>query len=83
MKSEETRTEKKRTPNRTVEARRERIDEKIRWHEKSIESLKAQRAELDKPKLSRAEKVQKLLAEKVSAGTLSMTEAKTLGYKGK
>jgi len=44
--------------------------------------LKAQRAELGKPRMSRAEKVQKLLGDKVAAGVLSMEEAKTLGYKG-
>lgn len=78
---EEVKVAKKRAPNKTIEARRELIDQKIQWHEKSIESLKAQKAELGKPKLSRAEKVQKLLGEKVAAGVLSLEEAKTLGYK--
>ncbi|BAK99485.1 hypothetical protein OBV_22870 [Oscillibacter valericigenes Sjm18-20] len=79
---EEVQVTKKRAPNKTVEERRERIDQKIQWHEKSIESLKEQRAELGKPRLSRAEKVQKLLGDKVAAGVLSLEEAKTLGYKG-
>lgn len=78
---EEVKVAKKRAPNKTIEARRELIDQKIQWHEKSIESLKAQKAELGKPKLSRAEKIQKLLGEKVAAGVLSLEEAKTLGYK--
>ena len=73
---------KKRAPNKTIEARRELIDQKIQWHERSIEALKAQRAELGKPRLSRAEKIQKLLGEKVAAGVLSLEDAKTLGYKG-
>ena len=79
---EEVQVTKKRAPNKTVEERRKLIDQKIQWHEKSIEALKAQRAELGKPRMSRAEKVQKLLGDKVAAVVLSMEEAKTLGYKG-
>lgn len=78
----EVQTAKKRAPNKTIEERKERIDQKIQWHEKAIESLKAQRAKLDEPKLSRSEKVQMLLEEKVVSGVLSLKEAKTLGYKG-
>ena len=79
---EEKQVTKKRAPNKTIEERKEIIDQKIQWHEKSIEALKVQRAELDKPRLSRSEKVQKLLADKVASGVLSLEEAKTLGYKG-
>ncbi|MPM23282.1 hypothetical protein SDC9_69753 [bioreactor metagenome] len=82
MMDEEVQVVKKRAPNKTVEERRELIDQKIRWHEKSIEALKVQRAELGKPRLGRAQKVQKLLGDKVAAGVLSLEEAKTLGYKG-
>lgn len=79
---EEMKVAKKRAPNKTIEERKKIIDQKIQWHEKSIESLKMQREELGKPRLSRAEKVQKLLGEKVAAKMLSLEEAKTLGYKG-
>lgn len=80
--NEEIQVTKKRAPNKTIEERRKIIDQKIQWHEKSIESLKMQKEDLGKPKLSRAEKVQKLLGEKVASKMLSLEEAKTLGYKG-